>query len=48
MKWIPVLGFFLARWPIPGKQWNWWFWYQVVSIVITVFASAIVGALVFK
>jgi hypothetical protein len=48
MKWIPVLGFFLAKWPIPGKQWNWWFRYQVISIVITVFAWVIVAYYVFK
>jgi hypothetical protein len=34
MKWIPVVGIFLAKFPIPGKQWNLWFWYQASIIMI--------------
>jgi len=33
MKWIPFVGIFLVKFPIPGKQWNLWFWYQTSVII---------------
>lgn len=38
MKWIPFFGLFLAKFPIPGKQWNLWFWYQWTIIALSALA----------